>query len=169
MTPEELFIYRVAAAGFVLLCLVALYATRAFPRSERGWARVFFAVCALAVLVMALVACGGGGGGNDDSSPTPLPQPQSGPLATAAHAGVPTPAATSAPRTLYCPAPEAGLTVFCVVVEPTPGPATVAVYETRWAEWAALGTPTTEADATVYAYATELAVEIATAMAVQEE
>lgn len=168
MTPTELLIYRIAAAGFVVLCLAAFRAAGVFPRSERKLARALLAFFALAVLVMALVACGGGGGGND-SSATPLLQPQSGPLATATPNGVGTPAATSAPRTLYCPKPEAGLTVFCVVVEPTPGPATVAVYETRWAEWAALGTPTTEADATAYAYATEVAVEIATAMAVQEE
>ena len=61
MTPTELLIYRVAAAGFVVLCLAAFRAAGVLPQSERKWARALLAFFALAVLVMALVAYGGGG------------------------------------------------------------------------------------------------------------
>ena len=61
MTPNELLIYRIAAAAFVALCAVFIALARVLPPPYRGRARAFLALCAVAVALMSVVACGGGG------------------------------------------------------------------------------------------------------------
>lgn len=52
-----------------------------------------------------------------------------------------TPGPTSTPYTRICPPPTADrLTVFCYILEPTPGAATRAVVSTSEAEWEAAAT-----------------------------
>lgn len=147
MTPNEVLIYRIAAAAFVALCATFIALARVLPPPYCGRARVFLALCAVAVTLMALAACGGGGNvGND----TPAPPTQAGPTAT---------------PYLYCPPPEDGVKIFCLIIEPTPGDATRAVYATRLAEWAALGTPTRAEWATMDAATTAMAATVAAVVA----
>ena len=61
MTPNELLIYRIAAAFFVALCAVFIALARVLPPPYRGRTRAFLTVCAVSVAVLALAACGGGG------------------------------------------------------------------------------------------------------------
>ena len=148
MTPNEVLIYRIAATAFVALCAVFIALARVLPPPYRQRIRAFLAVCAVSVALMALAACGGGGNvGND----TPAPPAQAGPTAT---------------PYLYCPPQtEEGITVFCLIIEATPGDATRAVYATRLAEWAALGTPTRAEWATMDAATTSTAATIAAVVA----
>ena len=142
MTPPELLIYRIAAALFVALCAVFIALARVLPPPYRGRARVFMALCAVAVALMSAVACGGNVG-----NVTPAPPTQAGPTAT---------------PYLYCPPQtEEGITVFCLIIEPTPSDATRAVYATRLAEWDALGTPTRAEWATMDAATTAMAATVA--------
>jgi hypothetical protein len=105
-------------------------------------ARVFLALCAVSVALMSAVACGGNVG-----NVTPAPPTQAGPTAT---------------PYLYCPPQtEEGITVFCLIIEPTPSDATRAVYATRLAEWDALGTPTRAEWATMDAATTAMAATVA--------
>ena len=60
MTPNEVLIYRIAAAAFVALCATFIALARVLPPPYRGRARVFLTVCAVAVALMSVVACGGG-------------------------------------------------------------------------------------------------------------
>ena len=65
MTPNELLIYRIAAALFVALCATFIALARVLPPPYRGRTRAFLAVCAVSVALMSVVACGGGNVGND--------------------------------------------------------------------------------------------------------
>ena len=64
MTPNELLIYRIAAALFVALCATFIALARVLPPPYRGRTRAFLAVCAVSVALMSVVACGGGNVGN---------------------------------------------------------------------------------------------------------
>ena len=146
MTPNEVLIYHIAAAFFVALCATFIALARVLPPPYRGRTRAFLAVCAVSVALMSVVACGGNVG-ND----TPAPPAQAGPTAT---------------PYLYCPPQtEEGITVFCLIIEPTPSDATRAVYATRLAEWDALGTPTRAEWATMDAATTSTAATIAAVVA----
>ena len=69
MTPNELLIYRIAAALFVALCATFIALARVLPPPYRGRTRAFLAVCAVSVALMSVVACGGGGNGGNDAPP----------------------------------------------------------------------------------------------------
>ena len=72
MTPNEVLIYRIAAAAFVALCATFIALARVLPPPYRGRARVFLTVCAVAVALMSVVACGGGNVVNDAPPPWQL-------------------------------------------------------------------------------------------------
>ena len=65
MTPNEVLIYRIAAAFFVALCATFIALARVLPPPYRQRIRAFLAVCAVSVALMSVVACGGGNVGND--------------------------------------------------------------------------------------------------------